>query len=230
MAESEGHPLASGKVEMKYMTAKEEDILTNQNYIKQGIVIDKLLQSMIITKFDYNDLLISDKDALMIAARILGYGKDYSFIYNGQEVTVDLTTLKEKPLDTSLIKTPKVNEFSFTLPSTGNEITFKLLTQGDDKKIEAELEGLKKINPKDNPEVSTRLKHIMLSINGNREPKTIREFVDNAFLAKDARAFREYLAKISPGIELKFNYTDNEGNVEEDVALPIGINFFWPDA
>jgi hypothetical protein len=185
---------------------------------------------MIITKFDYNDLLISDKDALMIAARILGYGKDYSFIYNGQEVTVDLTTLKEKPLDTSLIKTPKVNEFSFTLPSTGNEITFKLLTQGDDKKIEAELEGLKKINPKDNPEVSTRLKHIMLSINGNREPKTIREFVDNAFLAKDARAFREYLAKISPGIELKFNYTDNEGNVEEDVALPIGINFFWPDA
>jgi hypothetical protein len=139
----EGHPLASGKVEMKYMTAKEEDILTNQNYIKQGIVIDKLLQSMIITKFDYNDLLISDKDALMIAARILGYGKDYSFIYNGQEVTVDLTTLKEKPLDTSLIKTPKVNEFSFTLPSTGNEITFKLLTQGDDKKIEAELEGLK---------------------------------------------------------------------------------------
>ena len=72
-------PLASGEVEMKYMTAKEEDILTNANYIRQGIVIDKLLQSLIVTKFDYNDLLVGDKNAILVAARILGYGKDYTF-------------------------------------------------------------------------------------------------------------------------------------------------------
>ena len=70
-------PLASGTIEMKYMTAKEEDILTNQNYIEKGIVIDKLLQALIVDKtIDYNELLVGDKNALLIAARILGYGKE----------------------------------------------------------------------------------------------------------------------------------------------------------
>jgi hypothetical protein len=226
---SEDNPLSSGKIEMKYMTAKEEDILTNQNYIRQGTVIDKLLQSMIVSKINYDDLLVADKDAIMISARILGYGKDYVFTYNGEEVTVDLTTMKERLLDESLIKTPKVNEFFFTLPHSGNEISFKLLTHGDDKKIEQELDGLKKIDPKGNPELSTRLKHMILSVNGNREKKDIREFVDNAFLARDSRAFREYISKLAPGVELKFNYV-SDGNVEEGVTLPIGLNFFWPDS
>ena len=226
---SEDNPLSSGKIEMKYMTAKEEDILTNQNYIRQGTVIDKLLQSMIISKINYDDLLVADKDAIMISARILGYGKDYVFTYNGEEVTVDLTTMKEKLLDESLVKTPRVNEFQFTLPHSGNEISFRLLTHGDDKKIEQELDGLKKIDPKGNPELSTRLKHMILSINGNREKKDIREFVDNAFLARDSRAFREYVSKLAPGVELKFNYV-SDGNVEEGVTLPIGLNFFWPDS
>jgi hypothetical protein len=226
---SEDNPLSSGKIEMKYMTAKEEDILTNQNYIRQGTVIDKLLQSMIVSKINYDDLLVADKDAIMISARILGYGKDYVFTYNGEEVTVDLTTMKEKLLDESLVKTPRVNEFKFTLPHSGNEISFRLLTHGDDKKIEQELDGLKKIDPKGNPELSTRLKHMILSINGNREKKDIREFVDNAFLARDSRAFREYVSKLAPGVELKFNYV-SDGNVEEGVTLPIGLNFFWPDS
>ena len=165
------NPLSSGTIEMKYMTAKEEDILTNQSYIQSGTVLDKLLQSLIVTKISYDDLLIGDKNAIMIAARILGYGKDYAFTYNGEEVTVDLTTMKEKLLDESLITTPRVNEFKFTLPHSGNEISFRLLTHGDDKKIEQELDGLKKIDPKGNPELSTRLKHMILSINGNREKK-----------------------------------------------------------
>ena len=122
----EGHPLSSGKVEMKYMTAREEDILTNQNYIKQGIVVDKLLQSMLITKFDYNDLLVGDKDAIMLAARILGYGKEYAFTYYpeagyGEELaTIDLTQVKEKTLDEKLIKSKGKNEFEFDLPNTKN--------------------------------------------------------------------------------------------------------------
>ena len=83
------HPLSSGKVELKYMTAKEEDILTNQNYLKDGTVIDKLLQSLIVTKFNYDDLLVGDKNAILITARVLGYGKDYTFNYNGEEITVE---------------------------------------------------------------------------------------------------------------------------------------------
>ena len=74
-------PLAKGEIEMKYMTAREEDILTNSNFIRQGTVIDKLLQSLIVTSFNYDDLLIGDKNAVLIAARVLGYGADYSFKY-----------------------------------------------------------------------------------------------------------------------------------------------------
>jgi hypothetical protein len=225
----EGHPLAEGKIEMKYMTAKEEDILTNQNYIRQGIVIDKLLQSLIITKFDYNDLLIGDKDAIMMAARILGYGKDYKFTYLGEEITVDLTILEEKPLDESKLLEKGKNEFQYELPHTGNIITFKLLTHKDDKSIDAELEGLKKINKNENPELTTRLKHMVLSINGDYDSKTIRNFVDNAFLARDSKSFREYYNQTSPGIETKIKYEFIEG-VEEDVNIQFNTNFFWPDA
>ena len=81
----EGHPLASGKVEVKYMTAKEEDILTSQNLIEQGIVIDKLLESLVIDKkININDMLVGDKNAIMVASRVLGYGKDYEFTYDGE--------------------------------------------------------------------------------------------------------------------------------------------------
>ena len=73
------NPLSSGKIEMKYMTAKEEDILTNQNYIKQGIVLDKLMQSLIVSKINYDDIIVGDKNAIMVASRVLGYGKDYTF-------------------------------------------------------------------------------------------------------------------------------------------------------
>lgn len=222
------NPLSSGNVEMKYMTAKEEDILTNQSYIQKGIVLDKLLQSLIVSDIDYNDLIIGDKNAIMIAARILGYGKDYSFQYKGQDVTVDLTTMQDKPFDESLI-TQGVNEFKFTLPKSGTNLTFKILTHGDELKIDRELEGLKKISKDNVPELSTRLKYMITSIEDNREPKVIRGFVDNYLLAQDSRALREYIRKIQPDIDLKFDF-DGPNGVEEGVALPIGLSFFWPDA
>ena len=231
----EGHPLASGQVEMKYMTAREEDILTNQNYIKQGIVIDKLLQSMLITKFDYKDLLIGDKDAIMIAARILGYGKDYSFTYfpehsdDEEKLTVDLTQLNEKFLKEENIVEKGKNEFLFTLPNTKNEITFKLLTHGDDNEIEKEIQGLKKIDPKGNFEVTTRLRQMIVSINGSYDKKDIREFIEYGLLAKDSRALREYITQIAPGVDLTYNYVFDTGAVE-DITIPISTGFFWPDA
>jgi len=229
------NPLSSGKVEMKYMTAKEEDILTNINYIKQGTVVDKLLQSMIISKINTEDLLLGDKDALIMAARILGYGKDYSFKYiseaTGAEesATVDLTELKEKELDSSKLINFGVNEFGFEFPHTDNKITFKLLTQGDENKIEKEIQGLKKIDPKSSTLMSTRLKHMILSLNGDTDQKTIRDFVDNYLLAKDSKELRAYVTEITPGIELKHTVTSDNG-VEEDIIIPLNISFLWPDA
>ena len=81
---SKDNPLSSGKIEMKYMTAKEEDILTNSALIQKGTVIDEVVKSLIVTKINYDDLLIGDKDALMVAARVLGYGKDYAFNFGGE--------------------------------------------------------------------------------------------------------------------------------------------------
>jgi hypothetical protein len=224
----ESHPLASGKVEMKYMTAKEEDILTNKSYIEKGTVIDKLLQSLLVTQFDYNDLLLVDKNAIMIAARVLGYGKDYEFMYKGEQCTVDLSTLEPNLVDEKLWKKGK-NEFSYTLPTTGHVITFKLLTHGDEKKISDEIKGLQKIYKDTNPELTTRLKHIILSVDGDVESRTISQCVDNNLLARDARSFREYVRSVTPEIEIKFDFEGSNG-VEEGATVPIGLNFFWPDA
>ena len=224
----EGHPLAAGTVEMKYMTAKEEDILTNQNYIKNGTVIDKLLQSLLVTEFDYGDLLIGDKNAIMVAARILSYGKDYSFDFNGEQQVADLSLMENRAVDYNVYKRGQ-NEFAFTLPHSDNTVTFKLLTHSDEKKIEQEVKGLQKINKDNIAEVSTRLKYMITSINGSEERADIRKYVDNYLLAKDARALRDEYSRVSPDLELTFTFEDSEG-VEKEATLPIGINFFWPDA
>ena len=220
----ESSPLSNGKIEMKYMTAREEDILTNQNYIQKGTVLDELVKSLIVSKVNYDDLIIGDKNAILVASRILGYGKDYKFTWGGEEYEIDLTTVDNNPLDTKLFK-KGINEFDFTLPSTNTPITFKLLTGNDEKKISAELEGLKKINKNSSAELSTRLKYIITSVNGDRESKSIREFVDNYLLARDSRALREYIKEVQPDVDLTF--FPNGSN--EKVSIPVGLNFFWPD-
>jgi hypothetical protein len=231
----ESSPLSSGVIEMKYMTAKEEDILSNANFIRQGTVIDKLLQSMIVTPgVDYNELLNGDKNAILVAARILGYGKDYEFIYTDPNTGVsekaksDLTSIEARPIDESLFTRGK-NEFEFQLPFSKVTITFKLLTHGDDAKIDKEISGMKKINANGSYDVTTRLKHMIIAVNGDRESSTIREFADN-MLARDVKALREYTSKITPDVDMKVDVVKANGDVLEGVDLPIGVNFFWPDA
>lgn len=218
------HPLSSGTIEMKYMTAREEDILANQNYIANGTVIDKLLKSLIVTKVDYNDLLIGDKNAVMIAARILGYGPKYKFEYNGEEEEVDLSKIDNKKIDKKLF-TPGNNEFSFVLPHSKNKITFKMMTHRDEQKINKEIEGLQKLNKDANPIVSTRLKFQITSVNGDSDPPTIRSFVDKALLAQDSRAFRKHISDIQPDIDLTFF----PRGTKESRSIPISLRFFWPD-
>jgi len=226
------NPLSSGQIEMKYMTAREEDILTNQNCISKGIVLDKLIESLIVSKVNINDIIIGDKNALLIASRILGYGKDYTFrAYNSDtqgmaDFTVDLTTLDDKHLSPEDLNEEGVNEFPFVLPHSKTSVTFKILTHGDEKNIEREITGLQKIKPDSNPEISTRLKYIITSVDGDREKKTIRDFVDNMLLARDSRSLREEIRKVSPDVELKYV---GEG-AEEGINIPINLNFFWPDS
>jgi len=225
----EDSPLSSGMIEMKYMTAKEEDLLTNQNYIRNGTVIDKLMKSLIVDKtINYKDILIGDKNALMFAARVLSYGKDYEFMYDGIEQTVDLSTLELKYIDEDKV-TGRANEFTFKLPSTDNTVTYKLLTHGDEFNIESEIAGLKKIHKGTSPESTTRLKRMITSVNGSREVKDIREFVDNYLLARDARALRAEYQEIQPDIIMKAEVRNQAGG-EEDVDIPINLNFFWPDS
>ena len=223
------NPLSSGTVEMRYMTAKEEDILTNQNYIKDGTVIDRLLKALIVTKINYDDLVVGDKNAIMISARVLGYGKDYTFKYNDEEITVDLSELNQRFINEDELLEKNINQFTFTLPHSEIPITFKLLSNKDDKAIKAEVAGLKKIDKKSSPELSTRLKYTILSINGDDDRKGIREFVDSYMLARDSRAFREHLKAFQPDIDLKFNFVGTDG-IERETTLPMTVSFFWPDS
>lgn len=221
---SKENPLSSGQIEMKYMTAREEDILTNQNYIQQGTVLDKLLESLIVSKVDLKDMVIGDKNAILIASRILGYGQDYEFDSGGVHYNVDLTTLKDKELPKDVDYT-KGNNFFYTLPSSGVEIGFKLLTHGDESAIESELKGLKKLYPNGGaPELSTRLKYMITSVGGNTDRKVVREFVDNELLARDSRSLRQEIKRISPDVDLTI-----QGDGGEDITVPISLNFFWPD-
>ena len=218
------NPLSSGQIEMKYMTAREEDILTNSNYIQQGIVLDKLLESLIVSKVDLKDIIIGDKNAILIASRILGYGQEYEFESGGKHYKVDLTTLKDKELPEDVDYT-KGNQFYYTLPASGVEVGYKILTHGDELAIEAELKGLKKIYPNGGlPEVSTRLKYVVNAINGNTDRKVVREFIDNELLARDARALRQEIKRVSPDTDLTM-----QGDGGEDITIPISLNFFWPD-
>lgn len=234
----EGHPLANGTIEMKYMTAKEEDILTSQNLIKQGVVLDKLFQSMIITPVNYNDLTLGDKNAVMVAARVLGYGKDYNVevacehCNSKNKITVDLTQLKDKELDESLI-TPHQNIFEFTLPQTKRKVKFQLITNGLEKLIKDELNGMKKISAASgiDKELTTRLKHIIVSVDDNTDTAFIRNFVDNEFFAIDSRALREYIRTIQPDVDMSFGFNCTECfETNSQVKLPVTVDFFWPGA
>jgi hypothetical protein len=226
--------LAKGEIEMRYMSARDEDILTNINFIKQGTAIDKLLKSLVVSPVDIDELVTGDKNAILFAARILGYGKDYSFKFRNEstgkdeEYTLDLTTLDEKPLDEKLFS-PGKNEFTFQLPKSGNVVTFKLLTGKDEKAIDAEIKGLQKIDPNGSFDNITRLKRMIIAVNGKTDLVSITDFVDNHLLAPDSRALKKYYNEISPDIETTITL-EKDGYVQEGVTIPIGVSFFWPDA
>ena len=219
--------LSSGTIEIKYMTAKEEDILTSANLIKRGVVVEKLLESLIIDKsISSDELLIGDKNAVLIAARILAYGKEYNLEYDGQRIEVDLTSLKDKKLDESIVS-DGANEFEFQLPATKRKLTFKLLTSGDEKEIDKEVKGYEKVGDGIGYDLTTRLKHQIISIDGDTKRTSINSFVDNEFLSRDSIAFRTYVNEIIPDVDMTSTYTDEDGN-EKEFTVPMTVTFLWP--
>ena len=220
-------PLSSGKVEVKYMTAREEDILTSANLIKNGTVVEKLLESLIVDKsIKVDDLLIGDKNAILIASRILAYGKKYTVEVGGQTIDVDLTQLKDKKMDESKV-TDGANEFEFELPATKRKLTFKLLTSGDEKNMEAEIKGYEKMGDEIGYELTTRLKHMIVSVDGDTKKTSIYSFVDNEFLSIDSIEFRKYYNKLMPDVDMTSTYTDEDGE-EKEFTVPMTVQFLWP--
>lgn len=224
------HPLASGRITIKYMTAKEEDILSNQNLIKKGIVLDKLFESIIVDKIDIKDIIIGDKNAIILATRLLGYGADYPMKFyssvTGESIktVVDLSKVQTKEVDFSLFKNK--NEFEFTTPLGKNKLTFKLLTHGDELAVERDITALQKLNKDTAADITTRLRYMITSVDGKNDVATINRYI-NGMLARDSRSFRDYVKVMSPDMDMTFEYTHSTGEKE---ALPItmGVNFFWP--
>mgnify|MGYP003663073737 CR=1 FL=1 len=216
------HPLRSGKVEMKYMTAKEEDILTNQNLIEKGTVLERLLEALTMKKFDVKDIATGDKNAIFMGARILGYGAEYKFTYDDKEIIMDLSTIEPKPFDVSL--TDEDGYIKFLLPKSQLDIKFKILTESDEVKIQNEIKSLAKFKGNSGGEVTTRLKYQIVSIRDNDDKNEIKSFVENHLLAQDSRALRNYIKDVSPDVDL--THTLDSG---KEISIPIALNFFWPD-
>jgi len=227
----ESNPLSSGQIELKYMTAREEEILSTQSLIKKGVVLDKLFEAIIVDKkINPDDILLGDKNAIMLATRILGYGPEYKVevvLDNGEkeEVTVDLGKVQTKEID--FTKLSNENRYTFKT-STGNEIVFKLLTHGDEKKIDMDVKAMQRLSKDGGSELTTRYRYMIVSVDGKDDTKSITDFINNRFLARDTKAFREHLKDLQPDIKMEFDFTNPETGETEVRPIPMGVGFFWP--
>jgi hypothetical protein len=227
------HPLASGTIEIKYMTAREEDILTSQNLINKGIVLDKLFESIIVSDVSVDDIIVGDKNAIMLASRIMAYGPDYHAKLRCPQCdtvsteVIDLTLLENKEVE---ISEKNGNSFGLHLPQSGKEITFKILTHGDSRKIDEEIETWDRINKDDNAvrsEMSVRYKFVISSVDGETSKVKIKEFIKNGLTIQDSRLLKRRMKELSPGIDQTFEYRCGRCDFAERIKIPFGIDFFW---
>ena len=224
----EGHPCRDGKIEIKYMTAKEEDILTSQNLIKKGVVVDTLLNSLILTNgVKIDDLLLGDKNAIMVAARILAYGPEYTCEVTNPK-TGEAQTHTFNLADCPFKKLPKgitENSFEVTLPVSKKKIKFCILTGKEEQMIEKDLKASKKLNSV-TPELTTRFRYLIKEVDGDDSKSVINEISQN-MLSRDSMFLRKQIRDVAPDIELS-QEIDIEGESVK-VNIPMTVGFFWPD-
>lgn len=225
------NPLYSGKISLKYATAREEDILTSKNLIQKGIVIDAFIESLVVDKtIDMSTLLLGDKNAIIVASRIMSYGKDYPVQIDcpkcgeKNEQNVDISSLDTKEVDLSNVS---ANSFETILPASKAKVRFKILTQADEKDIDVELKGMKKLMKAHDSEMTTRLRHAIIAVNGDTELSTIKKFVDT-LLSLDALELRKAISKWTPDVDMNFDFECASCGHSERVGIPLTVQFFWP--
>ena len=136
---------------------------------------------------------------------------------------------KVKTKDIDFNKLNRDNKYEFTLPSTGKKVKFKLLTHKDEIDVQAEIAALEKLSKGANPsEVTSRLRKMIVEVDGNTDRAFINKWVTNQLLAQDSRALRSYVREISPDLDLKFEFTSDITGETEALDIPFGINFFYP--
>lgn len=232
----ENSKLSSGTIEIHRITARHEDILSNTNFLKKGTVLDEFLKAVIATpEVDLNDLLIGDKNALFIAARKGAYGELYNTkikcLECGAEssVDIDISNLKPVEINWSLAKKGE-NRIPFKLPDSGKLVQISLLTHRDEVDIDRELKALAKFGAQGaSPEMTTRLKYMIKSIDGDSDRAKIKVFVDENMSAKDSLALRRFAREVSPDLDLTFDFTCPACGHQAKKQIPLGPNFFWPN-
>lgn len=222
-------------LEIKAMTAKDEDILTSRALIKKGTVITELLRSCLIDKtIDPTHMLSGDRNAIMTALRVTGYGSEYKVEVecpacgerSGQ--SFDLTDMPINTLDINPIA-DGANVFDFTLPVTKLPVKVKFLTGAEEQEIMTISERRKKKGISGDNMITQRLSYSIVEVNGIREKTKIQMFVKN-MPARDSLALRRYLDDNEPGIDLSGWMECPHCSESSEVKLPLGASFFWPDS
>lgn len=232
----EGHPLHGvSEVEIRHMTAKEEDILTNAALIKKGLAIDRMLQNIILTPgVRVDDLLSGDKNALTVAARITGFGPEYGTrvtcpaCAETNEFSFDLNLLE--PMEAASVEgVEKTDRGTFVingLPRCDFPVEVKLLTGRDEAALSKSLDQKRKHNMLSSA-VTDQLKMILVSVNNNSEAKTINDFVESMPLTT-TKKLRAIYKSITPNLDMIQDFSCPNCGHEEEMEVPFGIEFFWP--
>ena len=222
-------------IEIKAMTAHEEDILMSRALIRDGSVMTHLINSCVIDKsINAKDMLLGDRNALMIAVRITGYGPSYkaeaacSACDTKQQANFDLSDLTIKRLEIDPIA-PGVNQFEFILPVSKKRVVFKFMTGRDDEEQSLLIERRKKIMPDIQVDGVVTMRHefSIVSIDGISDKNKINTFI-RSMPALDSRSLRNYISEHEPGIDMTGAFRCSHCGAEARVPLPLGPSFFWP--
>jgi hypothetical protein len=212
----ESSPLRVGAIEMRHMTAFDEDILTNNTYIKTGIVFDKLLEELTVSPVNINDISFPDREAMLISARIHAYGQQYPVSVTNPadgksyEREVDLSKIKFKPFD---LQSDENGEFSFEF-RPGHTLKFRFLTATLAKKIDAD------------KAVSSIMTTCIQEIDGNREANYILDFLKYEMTPTEGRAFRTYMNDNTPGLDFETTFQGEDGGTFT-AMFQYGPDLFW---
>ena len=217
------------------MTAKDEDMLTSQSLLKKGLAIDRLLQNVIVDKsIKVGELYTGDKNAILVAARITGYGEDYSANLTCQacgtneRYDFDLSDIKTNYGDGEVPGTTRTenNTFIFELPKSKVSVEVRMITGLEEKKLSDLAEKRKKLKLPEAP-LTDQFRSIIVSVNGHTSSDAVGSFVEN-MPALDSKYLRGMYARVTPNIDLTQDVTCPNCSNETEVQLPFTVDFFWP--